>query len=101
MHVNELCVNFVYTALLNCLHQDSNRRRVYINHDTRMVSLQRPRQEQPQDSTMRTFLPRMHSVEEEEEVKMETLIKGLVSETQIGILAPCYYDNALYQYEKV
>lgn len=67
--VSEQCVNFVYAAL-----QDSNRRRVYINHDTRMVSLQRPRQEQLQDSTMRTFLPRMHSVEEEE-VKME-IIKG-------------------------
>lgn len=50
---------------------DSNRRRVFINHDTRMVSMQRPRnQEQQQDtSTTRVFLPRMHSVEEEEEVE--------------------------------
>jgi len=39
---------------------------VFINHDTRMVSLQRPRQEQQPDTIVRTFLPRLHSVEEEE-----------------------------------
>ena len=53
--------------------QDSNRRHVFINHDTRMVSLQRPRlQDQQGDlSASRVFLPRMHSVEQVEEEEEE------------------------------
>ncbi|XP_065912418.1 uncharacterized protein [Dysidea avara] len=52
------------------LRLDSNRRPLFVHHDTRMASLQRPtneQQQQPETSSLRPFLPRLHSVEEEEE----------------------------------
>lgn len=60
----------VFVSVMNSqlYFQDSNRRRVFINHDTRIVSLQRPSQQEQQQHLSRTreFLPRMHSVEEAE-----------------------------------